>query len=108
MSMCQLESAFLGKNNRGLNLQSMRSIPMLRVFPPPLSEGIFLHRTPSVLKSSLSRSRRNLEHPLDGQPGAGNQLGTEFHRRGALQHAIVQFFERVHLHEPALVASAVL
>src|SRR5437867_10655774 len=56
----------------------------------------------------LSRSSRNLQHPLNGQSGALQQVAGQFDARREVRHAVVELLQRVELHVSALVAAAVV
>ena len=55
-----------------------------------------------------ARPGGNLEHPFDGQPRPAQGGFGQFDPRLQARHAIMQFFEGIHFHETAFVASAIL
>src|SRR6266542_5960536 len=54
------------------------------------------------------RLRGNLQHPFDRDPGAPDNFVAQLHARSQVGYAVVEFLQRVHLHEPALVATAMV
>ena len=56
----------------------------------------------------LQRPRRNLQHPLNRQPRALEDVFRQFDARGEVFHAVAHFFKRVQLHVFALAATAVV
>lgn len=51
---------------------------------------------------------RNFQHSFDGQAGAFEDVFRQLHAWGEVLHAVADFFERIHLHEFALAAPAVV